>query len=107
MATKTCHYRFPCHPAEIISCSSKKLSEDARVLRIEMIKMIADLSTSYSQKDLDEKILIDIDDQGYIIGMDLSVLIGLSEHLCFHKSIKLGDMTEDNWIQMKLSGTQL
>lgn len=102
MATKTCHYRFPCHPAEIISCSSKQLSDSTRILRAEMIKMIADLSQTYSQKELDEKIRIDIDENNSIIGMDLSLLIGLSASLCFNNSIKLGEMTEEIWVNMKV-----
>lgn len=102
MGTKTCYYRFPCHPAEIISCTSKQLSENTRMLRVHMIKMIADLSQSYSQNDLDEKIHIDIDDDNNIVGMDLSLLIGLSTPLCFHNSMKLGDMTEHDWVHMKL-----
>lgn len=102
MAAKTCYYRFPCHPAEILSCSSKELSADTRILRVEMIKTIAELSQTFPQHELDNKVHIDLDDEGNIIGMDLSILIGLSAPLCFHSSIKLGEMTEDNWIHMKL-----
>lgn len=79
------------------------LDSSAQTLRNDMKKMIAELAQVYTQSDLDEKIYIDVDDDGNILGMDLSVLIGLSSSLSsFHNSIKLGDMTDDIWSNMKL-----
>ena len=94
-----CQYMFPCHPAEIIDSTPNTVTDVARYLRLSMITMIADLSRTFSQEELDEKIMIDLDENNNIIGMDLSHLIGLNNDAI--TGTKLGDLSEDDWINIK------
>lgn len=70
-------YKFPCHPQEMFNKSPKKLHESARLLRIYMLQTIFILSQKYTQKELDDKILIDVENNK-IIGIDLSRLEGFN-----------------------------
>lgn len=53
----------------------------ARMLRVEMIKTIDTLSQKYSQRVLDNKVIVDLED-GEICGMDTSSLYGSSKKMC-------------------------
>ena len=105
MAPVICNYEFPCHPADMFRNSPDDMTDDARTLRTHFIRYIAELSKKFSQNTLDQILLIDIDAQGQIIGMDMSGLYSQeSDTMCVgQRCISLGDMTAEHWTTMKVS----
>lgn len=98
---KMCHYRFPCHPRDMIA-GSPDLDPTARILRMHMIETIAELSQKYNQTKLDNKVYIDVDDFGNIQGLDVSKLIGLNANFCLGRSVPLKQMTDMSWTSMRI-----
>lgn len=96
-----CHYKFPCHPADMFS-NSAKLSENTRHLRVHMIEIIAQLSAMFSQADIDNKTYVDVNDKNRIIGFDTSELFGIPLDACRGRKVKLGEMKTVNWLKMKI-----
>jgi hypothetical protein len=99
----TCFYKFPCHPKEMYDDSPPNLSNLSRLLRVQIIEMIANLSQSYTQEQLDTKLHVDVDEDNEIVGLDISELIGLPLNMCEGKRILLGTLTSDNWKTMKVT----
>lgn len=101
MAIK-CNYKFPCYLSEIFAESPRTLSEDTKLLRVDMIREIAMLSHRYSDELMNNEILIDIED-GEIINMNiLQLTIKIQVNWSIgNKQIKLGEMTADNWKTMR------
>jgi hypothetical protein len=102
-----CQYMFPTHPLLIIEKTPDSVSNETRLMRSNMITMIAEMSSMYSQDKMDNLIFIDIEDR-HIIGFDISRLIGadrtsVSSGWCVgnnkHK-LKLKDMTAKMWTHM-------
>jgi hypothetical protein len=99
----TCNYKFPCHPADMFSKSPKALTQSTRNLRVYMINVIADLSQTFSQDEIDSKVFVDVDDSKQIIGLDVSQLVlGSDGSMCVGKPTRLGKMTVKNWTKMRM-----
>ena len=97
-----CRYKFPCHPAEMFK-STDGLSNDTRVLRADMVQNIANLSQTFAQKKINDKVFIDIDENGWIIGMDMAGIFGIDIDACVgSRKIPLKSMTVENWKAMKV-----
>jgi hypothetical protein len=73
--------------------NSPKLSDEARMLRCEAIKQLAELSTNLSQQDLDTEIFVDVEGDE-IVGFDLTALLGMP-NVCVGTRIPLGRLTAD------------
>jgi hypothetical protein len=104
MAKMTCLYKFPCHPEEMFRKSIKTMDDSKKMLRIEGIKMIANLSQDFTQKDMDGKVYVDVLD-GDIVGFDVSGLMGIPSMraLCVgNRRVQLGKMTAHNWCTMRV-----
>jgi hypothetical protein len=103
-APMTCHYMFPCHPAKMYEDTPSKMKNNTRMLRVEMITMIAQLSQQFSQEDLDTKIFVDIKNND-ITGLDMAELFGMSGmNLCVgNQRIPLGQLTATNWKTMRVN----
>lgn len=98
---KTCHYRFPIHPADMFAQTPAEMEESTRTMRAQMLNMIAELSQKHSQQELDNMISIDVEN-GEIVGMDLSRLMGANmPSMCLGEPVPLGHMTAQNWITMR------
>jgi hypothetical protein len=99
---QTCKYRFPCHPQEMFSCTPDSLDQSGRILRTQIIKTIAELSQTYSQKQINKKLFVDIDEDNYIVGLDMSSIIGISGNMCIGSRISVGKLKENDWKNMKI-----
>ena len=98
----TCNYKFPAHPSDMMG--KKGQSDSTRVLRCHMIQGIAEMSQNYDQETLDKNIFVDVDDDGIIIGMDLSQLLGIGlGSFCVGNRVPLGMLTKKHWYNMKYS----
>ena len=78
------------------------MCQTTRVLRVDAIRMIAELSQQFSQSDLDDKVFADISD-GEIVGFDFSELNGMPSMCIGNRRVKLGNLTADNWCNMRCS----
>ena len=97
-----CLYKFPCHPSEMFG-ARPILREEARILRTDMIQNIAMLSQTYSQKQIDNKVFVDLDANGHIIGMDMAAIYKINIDACIGANrLALKHMTADSWKTMKL-----
>lgn len=105
MSRYVCNYRFPCHPEQMFR-GSPKLSDEARMLRVEAIKQLAQLSAHFSQEDLDTKVHADVENN-QIVGFDMAELLGfpgMSQVTCFGtRRIPLGRLTAENWTTMRVA----
>jgi hypothetical protein len=84
------------------------VSNDARLLRSNMITMIAEMSSMYSQDKMDNLIIVDIEDR-HIIGFDMSHLDGANKTSASasgwcvgNTKLKLKDMTAKMWTHMRI-----
>lgn len=104
MSRTTCYYRFPCHPEEMFR-NSPKLSDESRMLRINMIKQLAELSSHFPQEDLDTKVYADVEDDE-IVGFDMAELQGvpdMSQITCVGtRRIPLGQLSAAAWTTMRV-----
>lgn len=99
----TCYYKFPCHPKEMFDNSPSNMSDIVKNLRVQMISIIAELSSKYSQKELDNKLFVDIEN-GDIVGFDMSELMNIS--LTFSDNsqrVPLGKLTAKHWQTMRVT----
>lgn len=105
MSRYVCNYRFPCHPEQMFR-DSPKLSDEARMLRVEVIKQLAELSTHFGQEDLDTKVYADVE-HGEIVGFDMAELLGfpgMSQVACVGtRRVPLGRLTAENWTTMRVA----
>lgn len=102
MAKLQCNYKFPCHPCEMFAESPLNMDSETKTLRVQIIKLIAELSEIFSQEDLDEKVYVDVDANNFIQGVDTSELIGLTFNMCLGRRVPLKHLTDANWKNMKL-----
>ena len=102
MARFTCNYQFPIHPSEMFACTTGKMSDATRMLRVEMIRNLSALSQSHDQDTLDNKIFIDVH-HGNIVGMDMNELTMPGMNMCLgNNRVALKNMTAHNWKTMKM-----
>jgi hypothetical protein len=99
MAIAVCNYQFPCHPSEMFQ-NSPYLEDSAKLLRVHIIGVIAELSQAYSQKFINKKLYVDIDENNNIIGLDMSRLFNINCNMCLGKRIKISKLKAENWITM-------
>ena len=70
----TDYYKLPITPNEIFKNTDTNMPDETRYMRLQMIKMLINLSSEYSQKEIDNSLYVDIED-GEIIGFDMSKLL--------------------------------
>ena len=100
---KTCYYKFPCHPHEMVANSPRNVTPNVRMLRAHMITTIAELSQQYDQQTLDTKLYADVDASGDIVGLDMSKLVNLGINMCQGTRIPLGQLTAKHWSTMRFT----
>lgn len=99
---KTCNYKFPCHPQDMVDNTPDTVTATSRMLRIQIINMIVELSQKYKQNKIDKKLFVDIDDNNRIIGLDLSKILNIDIDLVVGKRLSIGKLTKDDWTNMKI-----
>ncbi len=97
---KTCYYNFPCHPQEMF-IASPFLEEHAKLLRIQIVTMIAELSQTNNQKYINNNLFVDIDENNNIVGLDLSRLFNINVNCCVGERVSIGKLRAIDWINMK------
>ena len=55
---KTCNYKFPCHPQDMVDNTPDTVTATSRMLRIQIINMIVELSQKYKQNKIDKNYLL-------------------------------------------------
>lgn len=98
-----CLYRFPCHPQEMIRNSTVR-DQNKRMVRLQAIKMISELSQEFTQTELDNKIYVDVKGDD-IVGFDFSELFGMNElrSMCVgNRQVSLINLTARNWCDMRI-----
>ena len=100
---RMCFYTFPVHPKEMYDNTPNMVCDNTRLLRVNTIRMIAELSQQFNQDQLDSAIFVDIKD-GEIIGFDFSRILGLPDLKCCigDSQLALKDMTKKMWITMSV-----
>lgn len=101
-----CRYRFPVHPREMFERSLPDMSEHARHLRVQLIQLLAELSQSFTQEDLDRKVVVDVQSDGDIVGLSLTSLfthLDLPDLCVGARQVPLGDLTADAWTAMRVT----
>lgn len=98
----TCHYKFPCHPQDMMSNTPDRVDSSARMLRVQIINMIAQLSQKYNQQQINEKLFVDIDENQEIIGLDISKLSNMDIDFALGTLISVGDLTAEDWTNMRI-----
>ena len=97
-----CMYKFPIHPRDMFNKSPKHMDVETRMMRTQMIQLIAELSESHTQEALDNNVYVDIENK-HIIGMDMSCLMNADVDFCIGDSkMKLKDVTAKMWTRMRL-----
>lgn len=100
--TLICNYKFPCHPEDMFDNTPDHVSDESRMLRVQMITTIAELSQTYSQEDMDNNIIINLDSTNNIVGMDMSFLLFTDLEVNEASPLTLGKLTQENWTNMKI-----
>ena len=79
------------------------MSDETRLFRLNIMKMLIKLSRKYTQKDIDSKVYIDIE-KNEIIGIDMSQLdTNLSNDFSIGDTqILLKEMTGEMWTNFKI-----
>ena len=99
---QTCRYMFPLHPQEMFNKTPRNMDESTRMMRLEIIKHISELSQTYSQFDLNNKLYMDVDSDNNIIGLDMSNLVEININMCLGRRVNLGTLKAVDWINMKI-----
>lgn len=98
----TCYYKFPCHPNEMFSNTPGNMTDEARLLRVQMIEMIVELSQKHSQKIINKKLYVDVDEENNIVGLDMSKILDINANFCLGKRVSVGKLTARDWTYMKI-----
>jgi hypothetical protein len=68
-----------------------------------MIQGIADMSQVHDQATIDDRVVVDVDASGCIVGIDFSGLVGLASpgSFCIGTRVPLGMLKKKHWFTMK------
>lgn len=77
-----------------------------RNFRMTMITTVVQLSQTFSQADIDQRVLIDVDDKGNIVGI-LTLFLEFPEMMRIGgmpdgEMVPIGRMTARNWATMRM-----